>query len=159
MHDVRSPRARTCFPAARRRRPSAASGAMAALLLLVVAGAACASRDSGRDASAGDAGASGTDGARSADRPPRPTTCQNIRDCLYWCGKEDRACAEYCVSSAPMAAQTNYRAVQTCSDKQCAADDEDCRCMHECFNDGACFDVVDTCDDGLSDLICNELCH
>jgi hypothetical protein len=94
-----------------------------------------------------------------AEPQPRPTNCRGIRNCVFNCGK-DKACSDGCVAQAPAAAQALYRMVTTCTMDACKPTlDEDCRCTHECFNGGLCFDAVDTCDDGVSDLLCEELCH
>jgi hypothetical protein len=109
-------------------------------------------------------GAARSDGAvadgagPSADAMAPPTTCREIRICIYRCG-QDKACATACASAAPTAARAKFSEVQSCSQGACPDGDAVCRCMEECYVGGMCTDVVDDCDEAVSDPFCDILCH
>jgi hypothetical protein len=113
-----------------------------------------------------DGGAAPTsDGAPSADAGAgvpdafqAPTSCREIRSCAFQCG-EDRTCAARCVSTAPSAARQLYDQAQACSQQVCPTQDIECRCDQECFGGGACHEIVDECDEAISDPFCDGPCH
>jgi len=115
-------------------------------------GGSGASHDSG--AATGGTGGNNTPDAAAA----APTKCQEVRVCIHNCG-QDMACAAKCVSSAPTAVRQQYQEIQACSMGACPQQDEPCRCEQECFADGMCFDLVETCDDGVGDPWCDVRCH
>lgn len=87
-----------------------------------------------------------------------PRLCAEIRNCIVRC--DNAACAQSCVDQAPAAARTKYQEVTACSKQACAEDDVPCRCDRECFEGGACLNVVDECREGVEDdTFCDELCH
>jgi hypothetical protein len=135
-------------------------------LALVLGGSACVS-DQKNGGPQG--GTSGQDGAPvvKADTGTSPVmdamaaapkTCQEVRICLHNCGN-DMTCAGKCVSSAPTAIRQQYQEIQACSMMACPSQDEPCRCEQECFNMGQCFELVDACDEALSDPWCDVRCH
>jgi hypothetical protein len=105
------------------------------------------------------------DGPRAADvamsapdAQASPANCQQIRNCVFRC-QGDTACADRCVSSAPGPARQLYNTAQMCSRSVCAPDDIECRCAQECHGGGACTEIVDECDEAISDLFCDGPCH
>jgi hypothetical protein len=114
------------------------------------------------DAARADAGKP-TDGAKtpdlaSAEAPIAPTTCREIRVCVYDCG-EDLDCAARCASSATTAARALYQQGRACSMQACPDQDVECRCDQECHGLGQCTDIFDECDDAASDPFCDHPCH
>jgi len=111
---------------------------------------------------AGGGGSGGTSGSGGAMMPDAmaepPKSCRDIRVCIHNC-VQDMSCASKCVSSAPAAARQQYEEILACSKGPCPTQEEDCRCTEECFNGGQCFDLVDACDEGVSDPWCDVRCH
>jgi hypothetical protein len=87
-----------------------------------------------------------------------PTTCREIRICIFNC-REDAACAGRCVSSAPQAARALFNQAKSCSENACPTQEPDCRCIEECHGGGMCTEVVDECDEAISDPFCDGPCH
>jgi hypothetical protein len=87
-----------------------------------------------------------------------PQTCRDVRVCIHNCGNE-AVCAGKCVSSAPARVRQQYEEIQGCSMGACPAQDRPCRCDQECFFGGQCFDLVEQCDEGIGDPICDVDCH
>jgi len=87
-----------------------------------------------------------------------PTTCREIRICIFNC-REDAACAGRCVSSAPQAARALFNQAKSCSENACPTQEPDCRCVEECHGGGMCTEVVDECDEAISDPFCDGPCH
>jgi hypothetical protein len=145
-------------------------------LALLFAGWGCVSSAAKSDAgSAGGAGGAGNSGGSANHEAGAPTggtggsttpdaatgppkTCQEVRVCIHNCA-QDMACAGKCVSTAPTAVRQQYQEIQACSMVACPQQDEPCRCEQECFADGMCFDLVETCDDGVGDPWCDVRCH
>jgi len=141
------------------------SPAMALALGISILG--CVKTEGGKDGK--DAAATGKpDGASAAadtmatvtpDAPAAaPTTCREIRICIFNC-REDAACAGRCVSSAPQAARALFNQAKSCSDNACPTQEPDCRCIEECHGGGMCTEVVDECDEAISDPFCDGPCH
>jgi hypothetical protein len=110
----------------------------------------------------GDAGkspdAAGSADIASADAASAPTTCREIRVCVYDCG-QDMDCAARCASSATAAARALYQQGRTCSMQACPDQDIECRCDQECHGLGLCTDLFDECDQAASDPFCDFPCH
>jgi hypothetical protein len=87
-----------------------------------------------------------------------PISCREIRVCIYACGT-DNGCAARCVSSAPTAARALYQQAQACSAGACDQGDIACRCEQECDATGSCYDIVNECDEAVSDPFCDGPCH
>jgi hypothetical protein len=116
---------------------------------------------SGRGGGSGQGGGAPTGGAAGSApdaMAAAPTTCREIRVCIFNCA-DDKGCASRCVSTAPAAARQKYDEAHTCILSACPDQDEDCRCNQECFAGGTCTDLVDTCDDAVSDPLCDVKCH
>jgi hypothetical protein len=101
--------------------------------------------------------AAGAEAGRDATAAP-PTTCREIRVCLYGCGA-DPACAARCQSSAPARARQQYDEAHACSLRVCPNQEPDCRCIEECLGGGTCSQLVDECDEAVSDPFCDVRCH
>jgi hypothetical protein len=104
--------------------------------------------------SGADSGAATTPDAMAG--PPK--SCRDVRVCIHNCG-QDMTCAGKCVSTAPPAIRQQYEEIQACSMGACPQQDEPCRCDQECFSGGMCADLVETCDDAVSDPWCDVRCH
>jgi hypothetical protein len=150
-------------------------GALA--VVVVLAAVACAKSEDkgtqgGSGGSGGSGGAQGGAGGKDGGTPPAndsgaspaldamaaPKTCRDIRVCLFNCGT-DMNCAAQCVSLAPPAARMQYQDIHSCSTAACPQQDEDCRCNQECLAGGQCSDLVDVCDEAISDPWCDVKCH
>jgi hypothetical protein len=108
----------------------------------------------GNSGGAGGGGGGGKDATAAADAI---TTCRDIRECVFKCGK-DSACAASCVAVAPQAARAQYDQARMCSMGVCSEQDIDCRCMEECLG-GTCTQIFDECDEAMSDSFCDGPCH
>lgn len=115
-----------------------------------------AGNQGGKDGSAATEPDSGNVTPDALSGPPK--TCREIRVCIHGCG-DDKNCADKCVSTAPTAIRQQYQEIQACSSSACPTQEEACRCEQECFNMGQCFDLVDACDEGVSDPWCDVRCH
>jgi hypothetical protein len=109
-----------------------------------------------KDGSAGTEADTGNVTPDALSGPPK--TCREVRVCIHGCG-DDKACADKCVSTAPTAIRQQYQEIQACSMSACPTQEEACKCEQECFNMGQCFDLVDACDEGVSDPWCDVRCH
>jgi hypothetical protein len=128
-------------------------------------GAATGGSGGGAGGGGGQSGAAGTAGSADAGNAPSPdammgppASCRDVRVCIHNCG-QDKACADKCVSTAPAKIRQQYQEILTCSMAACPGQDEPCRCDQECFNDGQCFELVDACDEAVSDPWCDVRCH
>jgi hypothetical protein len=142
--------------------------ALAMALVFAIAGCAKGEDKGGSGGSGGQGGSGGKQdgsapgadsaGATAPDAMGTPKTCRDIRACLFNCG-DDTACASRCVSAAPAAARQQYDEIHMCSLAACPQQDEDCRCNQECLAGGQCSDMVDVCDEAISDPWCDVKCH
>jgi len=119
---------------------------------------ACIKVPSRADGGSPTADAGRSDGKAPADAAPIPTSCREIRVCVYACG-QDKTCADRCAAGAPAAARAKYMMARSCSLQQCPDEDVICRCNEECYFGGVCYDLVDECDEGVSDPFCDIPCH
>jgi hypothetical protein len=124
--------------------------------LLVMAACSGNGGTAGMDASADpmDTAAGATD---AAPEVATELTCLMIRNCIYLC-REDPACTQGCIDRGASAARALYAEVAACSAQACPDGDIDCRCINECFVDGACLDLLDTCTQALEEGFCT-MCH
>jgi hypothetical protein len=112
-----------------------------------------------------DGGAPGPDASSAEDTrtttpdaSAAPRSCRDIRVCVFACGA-DQGCAARCESSAPAVARLLHEQSQMCSLRVCPEQDIECRCDQECHGGGACTDLVDECDEAISDPFCDGPCH
>jgi hypothetical protein len=132
--------------------------------LALVGGCSAGKDKNGVGGSGGGSGGGGSGGAGSdastpaADAMGPPASCRDIRVCIYNCA-EDMNCAKNCVSVAPSAARAQFNDAQECSLNACPNQDPDCRCTEECLGGGACAEIVDECDEAISDPFCDIRCH
>jgi hypothetical protein len=152
-----------------RRAPAVVAVVLGALTALAGCSAAKdQSSDGGGAGSGGGGGGSGgkggtggggtADSGAGADAMGPPASCRDIRVCIYNCA-EDQQCAKNCVSAAPAAARGQFNDAQECSTNACPTQDADCRCTEECLGGGRCSELVDECDEAISDPFCDIRCH
>lgn len=106
---------------------------------------------------AGGSGGSSGAGGSGMDASPAstiPRDCRGLLNCVHACGT-DTTCAMRCVSTAPAADQALYRMIRTCSMQACPAQDQSCRCEHECFGGGQCSTLVEQCNLADPDTFCD----
>ena len=137
--------------------------ALAMALAFALAGCVSDANKGNQGGSGGsnDSGAtSGADsgGSTTPDAMGPVMSCRDVRVCIHNCG-QDMTCAGKCVSTAPPAIRQQYEQIQACSMMACSQQDEPCRCDQECFAGGQCFDLVEDCDDAVSDPWCDVRCH
>lgn len=110
--------------------------------------------------SGGSSGTPKVDASSNAMDAAPTATCQEIRQCVWYCASEkSEPCVSDCIARGTPQAREAFQVLAACTAPHCPTGETYCGCEQRCFSDGNCIAETEACADGVTDLVCEELCH